>query len=172
MLKRVLTIIIATFLVVWAVLLLTGRTIIIPLSEYKTKSDSTLNIGDKVNPIKKYNFDEGNWKAFLVFSSTDIKELPNSFRSANCLKTKNVDILKSMQQEWEFEYKGVDIATVESKLLIFKDGDLVYETGIVLSNAIEGLQNNETGWLDGSEGKKLSKYFQKFKRVYSPIIIL
>lgn len=172
MFKKILITIVTVFLVVVVVLLLTGRTVIIPVSKYKAKTNSALNKGDIVKPLETFDFSKGDWKAYVVFNSTDIKELPQNFAHNNCFKSTDRELLKRMQNGWEFEYQGGDMATVQSKLLLFKNGDLVYRTGIVVSNEVEGLQSGEAGWLDGTNEKKISKYLIDFKKVYLPIIFL
>lgn len=171
--KKMIIGIITLLLLILGLKLLTGYTVIIPISKYKNvQSELSIDKRGSVNPLNDFNFKEGDWEAYFIVSLSDFKELPPSFSNSNCFKTKDVEVLESMKANWVFQHHGGDMSTVESKLMIFNEGKLVYETGVVVSEASEGLQSKKYGWLDGTEGEKISTSLLKFSKVQMPVIIL
>mgnify|MGYP000396746341 CR=1 FL=1 len=129
------------------VLKVTNRYIVLDFSKKLKPEPYNFTSGDTIQPLSKYNFSNGRWKSYVIMSSNDIINIPSSLKSARCLVTEDTFILKEMQKKWRFIFAGGDMATIESKLYLYKDRELVFKCGIVLDTANQGLQSSEFGWV-------------------------
>lgn len=172
--KRCTIIVITIALIIQSLSLITGYTLVIPLSDAdKIESDyGKLKLNDKTNVLESLDFSKGHWKAYLIIDPSDFNDLNVSIKKVTCLKTEDISLLQKMKQKWRFRYTGGDMATVVSRILIFQDSKLVFESGIVLDNYREGLQSENFGWLEPVELNVLSKCCKQFNRVYWPIIFI
>lgn len=165
-------VIVLTFIIVSVVLCsLTNYSLVIPISASDDKNKE-LNKGDTVNPLSEFDLNKGNWSAYIVISRSDFKDLNLLITKARCLKTTNIEVLKKMKKEWNFIYKGEDVATVESSIYIFRNSKLVFHSAIVLDKNRQGLQNMTYGWIEPINHDALIGSCKQFKRVYSPIVFL
>jgi hypothetical protein len=128
--------------------------------------------GDIVSPLDGLDFDHGEWAAYIVLSATDFDRLKGRF-SRNCLKLTDRETMKKMRDEWKMIYTGGDWATVESHIIFLKDDEVVFSSGIVLSEGgTEALQNRYFGGIEPQSKGVMWEYCSKFKPVYWPVVIL
>lgn len=80
--------------------------------------------------------------------------------------------MKAMKENLVFVYTGADVATVENKIIICKNGKLIFESGIILDENQQGLQHMEFGFVQPTPPQKLLDYCKEFERVYQPIVML
>lgn len=146
--------------------------------------------GQKVQIFKNLNFDEGEWRMvfrydhplpFLKYGQVMSKEelkprlKQAGFHKHNDMKTawfpyralKDVAIMKQMQKEFIFEYKGGLIGTPGYNLLAFQDGKLRFETYVVLGP--EAFQGRD-GYCRSPKEGLIVNYLAKFKEIdYDPL---
>jgi hypothetical protein len=136
---------------------------------YKRMPKEVHNAGDTIKPLSKLDITTGQWKAYVIISRDDkgtIKELPKW----NVFKTDNKNILQQLQQQ-KFISSGGDIATATSSIRIYKDGELMFESGLSLDEA-QGLQSSHYGWLRATPKNSLLAVIKQFDKVYWPVVIL
>jgi len=170
--KKIFLLIVTVLFIGVVLSIITGYPLVINLAKQKTDGSKNLVKGAVINPMNKFNFDSGEWVAYLFISSSDRDGLPDALPKARSLKTNDLTLLKDIRDNWNFIYSGGDMATVESQFILCRNGVEMFESGIVLDGNPQGLQNAEYGWLAASPKTNLTKYIVKFKRNYSPLVII
>lgn len=158
------------FLTLWLISIIVGYNLIFNIQNYKHIT-GPLQIADTIRPLNDFDFTKDKWKAYLYISRDDFKDLHSSIKKVNCLKTDDKFLLEKMKQTWTFIYRGGDLATVTSYMNIYKNGLLVFSSGIVLDKNSEGLQG-EYGWIKPIQNNALIHTCKNFERVYFPIVFL
>lgn len=169
--KKAILVCLLLFASVWALNLIIGSTLIIPITKPEPNKAFELQKGNIINPLKSFDFNTGNWVAYLVISRSDFESLPATIRKARCLKIKDIKALKQLQSEWNFVYTGGDMATIESEIYFFNNGKLVLKSGIVLNKESIGLQNRDYGYLEPKDSTLIIESFKEFKKVYLPTLV-
>ena len=147
-----------------------GQPIVLDFANESINSDTQIHVkGDVIQPLKKFNFNEGNWSAYLIIGRNDKDELPKEMPSGLRFKTEDKVLLKEIQQ-WKFIYTEGDIATVESEFILYQNGKQVFKSGIVLNKENQGFQSKQYGWLQVSPNGTLTKQCKQFKKVNWPIL--
>jgi len=90
------------------------------VSKYDFRAKQVFKRGDVVNPLGRFDFDDGSWDVYLVIGLNDFKDLHPSIKKATCLKTDDIELLRQMKERWFFVYSGGDMATVESSIFFLK----------------------------------------------------
>lgn len=129
-------------------------------------------IGETVNPMDRFNFEHGDWSAWIVMTRDDRKRLPSGMPNATVLTSHDRSVLKRLQNDLRFTYQNADVATVTSRLLVYRGKELVFETGIVIEAESEGLQNQDFGWLKVTRVGAFRDICKDFRRVWSPFVRL
>lgn len=124
------------------------------------------------NPLSSFDFGTGAWVAYLALSSDDLAELPDDMSKHRCLKTTDSAVLNQLRDSWGDLKRGGDVATVTSAFMLFRDGKLVFQSGIVLNAHMSGLQSQATGWLEADNVHRFAAPFARFQRVRWPIVFL
>lgn len=146
--------------------------LIIPLSKYQSH-DRHLAKGDKVYPLKEFDFDSGSWEVYLSINpEEDFANLSPLINKSIGLMTTDKALLKRAQKTWRFTYTGSDAATITSAIYFVRNGELVFESGIQINKALEGLQSQEFGWIEPDEKYAISDIVKDFDRVYWPVVLL
>jgi hypothetical protein len=127
--------------------------------------------GSQVHPLAQFNFDEGKWTAVIAFSMEGRFRKPWGYAYGNVLRTSDRAVLKELQSV-TFHFAPADISTVTSGLYLYKDGKLMFETGIVLDDGEEGIQNRDHGWMPPVQRAALHAVCQKFRRSWLPVVFL
>jgi hypothetical protein len=134
-------------------------------------SSDSLKKGEIIEPLKNQDFNSNNCSAYLILSKNDLNDLPNSIRRAKVLVNKDRNILQRLKNDFKFVYSGGDMATCESFIYIFINNKLVFKSSIVLEENKVGLQN-EYGWIEAQNSRKLIEIMESFEPVYLPVIFL
>ena len=158
--------IIVTILALW--LLIGGFPIVI--SQSNTIFPTEAIIGDTVNPIA--NIDENDCKIVLKLANDDKDRLPKVMRKRSVLVCTDPNVIEQIKEHFEFIVTGGDMATVESELWVFSQGNLVLKTGFVIDTFQIGMQNEYTGWTEASDYEALVSLFGLFKPCRQPLILV
>ena len=126
--------------------------------------------GDRVNPFAQFDFENGKWAAFVVLTWDDRRRLPKGIPNASVLTTTQPAVLSLLKSHLQFTAIGGDVATVTSQLLLFHNGNPVFETGIAIDPSGGGLQSRDFGWLDVTGQGSLQTVLSRFDRVWYPIV--
>lgn len=127
----------------------------------------------KFNPIESIDFSSGDNVAYLLFERTDIKELPRKMSKKKLFECHSNEILQNLQRDFIFiNSYGGDMATCESKILIYKGTKLVFCSSFVLTDSIVGIQNSIVGWADAQNKESLKNSLLQFKSINTLIVIL
>ena len=111
--------------------------------------------GDIVYPFDYIDPKEKGWKIVIEISGDDLRDLSKHVPGRK-LTTGKPNVLKLIKK-WKFVYRGGDLATVTSTILVYKDGRLVDQQGIVLDKKIVGLQSIKYGWISPSDTQQIYK---------------
>lgn len=166
------------FLILVSILILVGSLLIhltvgFPLVVGNKESLSIKNYskGDTVYLLENCDFDTGDWTAYIVFnrddSNRDVRAL-----AFKVYRSDDIQLLKQMKAEWVFDCTGSDIATVQSEILFYQNGELKYRSCIVLDKGFEGFQSPQCGWISSKKEKLLYKYCKQFNPVHWPVVFL
>ena len=87
----------------------TGYSLVLPIStNKKLYLNAEFNPGDTLAIFSKFDFTKDNWKAYLVISHDDLKDLNPAISKFTCLKTSNRKLLLQMQKSWKFKITNGD----------------------------------------------------------------
>lgn len=120
--------------------------------------------GDRVSPLKAFDFSSGDWTIYVEIARDDYHALPPGVTRARCLKTTDRKLMQRMAQTWTFTYTDGDMATVESGIYVVKDGKLLFDSGIVISREGSGLQSASFGWLEPVDKAAIPESLRQFQR--------
>lgn len=124
------------------------------------------------NPLNGLPLDDGEWAAYLLLDKYDFEKLTPELKPYKVWKTSSVSVLKQMQNAWDFKPRGSDIATVTSSLSIIHDGEIVFETEIVLDQDLMGFQSRDFGWAEPVDKEKFAATLKEFRKVRSPFVFI
>ncbi|WP_299119649.1 hypothetical protein [uncultured Tenacibaculum sp.] len=137
---------------------------------YSTKKE--YEKGDIIKVLDNCNFEEGNWVVYLIINKDDSDNIDVRIPKGKILKTEDVELLKSMKNNWLFKYTGGDLATVQSQIRFYKDDVLMFSSNIVLDKEFKALQNSDFGAVYPIEENIMIKYCMRFERVFLPFVLL
>lgn len=170
--NKILLVVLLGLITFFGYLTIIGNPLVLNISSNKiTQIQSEKKIGDTINPLENLDFKNGNWKAYLIINESDKKEIIDNFKSGGCFQTNEITILENLKKNLSVKFTGGDMTTVESRLILMKNGKIIFDMGIVLDKNKEGLQSTNYGWLEGNE-KVLSSQLKLFRKVHKPFIIL
>jgi len=169
--KKVLISIFLSLCFIWILCIIFGYTFVF-ISEYPNNMEYNFNKGDTVNVLDSLDFSNGVWCSYLIISRSDFGSLDERIPKKECLKLDDIKILKKIQNNWQAIYSGGDIATVQSSIIFLQNGNIKFESGIILDKNLGGLQSKYFGFIEFINEDILLEYFKKYKPVYWPILIL
>ena len=168
--KRIIVIVSSLCVVSYGVLvLIIGYPVVLNISPNIHHSTATCIKGQSVSPLSGFDFNSGKWSAYLLMSNEDYKLIKGDLIGCK-LMTNDISILDRLKKECEFTYTDGDIATVTSSFILYKDGNKVFETGIVIEESMQGFQSQDYGWITAKHN--LINAFNGFNKIKSPMIIL
>lgn len=123
---------------------------------------------DSIGFLSGLNLEDGVFKVVLIIKEK--RELIKDFPSGKVFYLDDLKVLKEMQEKCLFTVTNSDIATVENKIIVYKNNSIIYESYVVLDDSIQGLQNSNYGWVV-SQNANFAIYLKQFKRSFSPIFM-
>ncbi len=151
---------------------ITNYPLVIQFSFDNPKPAYIFQRGQIMNPFSNFDFNDGNWVMYVFIGDSDKDSLPASIKNAKSLKTSDLNLLRSIQKDLKFTYTSGDMATIESQIILCRNGVQMFESGIDITSNSQGLQNTAYGWLQVTPKNDLSRYITKFKKNYSPLILI
>jgi hypothetical protein len=112
---------------------------------YSDVDTTVFQKGDTVFPFGYINPKEKGWKIIIEIAGDDLSNLSVKVPGRK-LSTAKPQVLKLIRN-WKFIYNGGDLATVTSTILVYRNGTLVDQQGIVLDENQVGLQSIKFGWI-------------------------
>jgi hypothetical protein len=122
---------------------------------YSDVDTTVFQRGDTVFPFGYINPKEKGWKIIIEIAGDDLSNLSVKVPGRK-LSTAKPQVLKLISN-WKFIYNGGDLATVTSTILVYRNGTLVDQQGIVLDENQVGLQSIKFGWISPVNSKEIYK---------------
>lgn len=124
--------------------------------------------GDKIKVFDSYNFEEGNWKVCVLINER--VEISPNIPFGRYLYTEDINVIKRLK-DMSFEYTGADITTVENEIILYKDNQIIFRSGIVIDTKKQGLQNGTFGWIE-DKNHELGLIIRNFQLNLLPFVYL
>lgn len=130
------------------------------------KTGSVFKLKDfiKVDKIEKC-------KIYLVLNNDELDDLNIEIPKWNVLKCDDQKVIVNLLNS-ELSYTGADVSTIQSKIYIYSENKLIFESEISLDRNSIGLQNRDLGWVKPLHDKDFINVFSKFKRYNLPVLII
>jgi hypothetical protein len=130
------------------------------------KAGSVFKLKDfiKADKIEKY-------KVYLVLNNEELEDLNIDIPKWNVLKCEDEKVIFDLFNS-EMSYTGADVSTIQSKIYIYSENKLIFESEISLDQKSIGLQNRDFGWVKPVHDKDFISIFSQFKRYNLPILII
>jgi hypothetical protein len=109
--------------------------------------------GEFVYPFAYINPKEKGWKVEVEISGDDLNDLSVRVPGRK-LSSSRPGVLR-MIKNWKFIYNQGDLATVTSSILVYRNGVLVDQQGIVLDKNMIGLQSIKYGWISPADEEQV-----------------
>lgn len=113
----------------------------------------------------------GVLKAYVIVKEEDRGRLSRQIRDRKILKTTDQFVINDLL-DLKFKYKDADVATLESKMVIYLDNEIVFAGSISLDSTAMGIQNSYLGWVSSEDNVKFSKVLGRFNNYYIPVLII
>ncbi|NMO13685.1 hypothetical protein HPC49_00980 [Pyxidicoccus fallax] len=115
-----------------------------------------------VAPFRGFHFDQGDWAAYVVLEPADVSDLKGAL-PRGCLVLKDRAVLEELKHLAFKPPSGADMATVQSALLFVLDGQVVYESNLLLTPHRDGLQTLGFGWIEPEKPGTLMGLVKRFE---------
>lgn len=108
---------------------------------------------------------------YIVLAQEDRKNLSSSIPKWRVLKSDNKALIHDLLN-CDFKYNNADVSTIQSKMYVYSNDVLVFESEISLDKNSLGLQNRSTGWVTPVDNNRLPTIISQFDRYKLPVLIL
>lgn len=142
--KKIIFFVLTLILITGGIIVLLGHSVVIFPQELPPR-DYAYQSGQKVNPLEEFNFSDGKWTAFVVFSDDDRSRLPTGIENSRVIRCDDKHVLQEMQNQLEFHDSGGDMTTVASRIVLYKNDRLMFDSGLVVETGMEGFQSRDFG---------------------------
>jgi ribosomal protein S24E len=135
-------------------------------SFHNLKTGSIFKLKDFINTdkIEKH-------KAYLVLNKEELHDLNIDIPRWNILKCEDENVIVDLLNT-ELSCTGADVSTIQSKIYIYSENKLIFESEISLDRNSIGLQNRDLGWVKPLHNKDFINVFSQFKRYNLPVLII
>lgn len=128
----------------------------------KTILPKNFVIDSVFNPIENLDLNKKT-VVYLIFSQDDLNSLPKKMGRSKVLFCSDKTILTKLKSVFYFSKLKGDMATCDSQIIIYNDGNKIFQSGILISKNLLGLQNKVTGWSESCHRYVLTDLFSNFK---------
>ncbi|MFD1602129.1 hypothetical protein ACFSJW_19260 [Flavobacterium artemisiae] len=135
-------------------------------NSFNLDANSVFKLKEYIKTEKKRNY-----KAYLVFNKEELDNLNTNIPKWNVLKCEDEKVITDLFNS-ELSYTGADAATIQSKIYVYSENKLIFESEISLDRNSIGLQNKEFGWVKPIADKDFINIFSRFKRYNLPVLII
>lgn len=112
-----------------------------------------------------------NSVVYIVLAQEDRKNLSPTIPKWKVLKSDNTALVQDLLN-CDFKYNNVDVSTIQSKMYVYSNDALVFESEISLDKNSLGLQNRSTGWVTLLDNHQLLNIISRFDSYNLPILII
>ena len=123
-----------------------------------------------ITPLASIDFTSGGSCAYLILSTQDIKELPAEMKKSKVFYCDDTNILQRFKNNFQFQQSNRDMATVESRIIIYNNKKVVFSSNIVLTDHLIGFQSSHFGWITPLHKEDIKECFLKFKPLHRAVI--
>ncbi|MEY4803866.1 MAG: hypothetical protein RL331_379 [Bacteroidota bacterium] len=123
--------------------------------------------GGEFNPLNGIDISK-NCEIYL-WMSLDDQYAKNRLLNGKVFVCDDVEVLKSIKDNFNFISDGSDLATVNSRMYIYQNDKLIFSSSVVIEQGLFGLQSSQFGWV---KNNKLLPLIKKFRRVHTPVVFL
>lgn len=146
--------------------------IVIQLRDFENSSESTFKPNQIFKLKEVLNLEDAkNATIYIVLNNEERRHFSLKVPKWKILKTKNTTLIRDLFN-CEFRYTNSDVSTVQSKIYVYSESKLVFESEISLEENHFGLQNTYTGWASAINNNELLRIVGKFDRYNLPLLII
>jgi len=149
--------------------LILGYPVVLNISSNVQHPTTTYFKNQTINPLNSFDFNSNDWIAYLLINNEDYKLIKGDLIGSKLI-TKDISVLNLLKKECEFTYTKGDLCTATSSFVLYKNGNKVFETGVVIEKSMQGFQSQDYGWITSKHN--LIKVFNRFDKIKSPLVIL
>lgn len=137
----------------------------------KNKYTNIVAIQNENKPFQQFDFQQGDYTAYVVISVTDIVNSWSAIPRNRVLKSSDKHILSQLKT-CEFISNGVDSLKIESRIYLLKNDSLIYQSGLVLDQEYEGIHSESGGWAESKKKGQLLHILRQFDTETKPVVFL
>lgn len=112
-----------------------------------------------------------NMAVYITLTQEDRKNLSPTIPKWKVLKSDNTALIHDLLN-CNFRYNNSDVSTIQSKIYVYSNNILVFESEISLNTNGLGLQNRTTGWATPVDSNHLLNIISQFDRFNLPVLII
>lgn len=134
-------------------------------AELKVSSEMEFGRGDTIKPFQDLDLKGEKIELFVVFNDPLNTEFPK------ILYTDKIDQIEKLNIGGEAVVTGGDMATLENRIILKKDGQLIRSFSFVISeNKPSGLQSQSYGWMEFTSADNFKSVIGKLEKVHRPYV--
>lgn len=126
---------------------------------------SEISVDSVVNPLIDLDFSLGDNVVFIVceFGDCEYNAYPEGISKRRVLYCKNNEVLQKLRDNFNLRVTGCDISTVTTRLLCYKDKELVYCDSFNIETHSMGVQSPIFGYAEFMDKKEMVNILGLFK---------
>ncbi|MBB6332981.1 competence CoiA-like predicted nuclease [Chryseobacterium sediminis] len=111
-----------------------------------------------------------NVVVYIVLAHEDRKNIDSIIPKWKVLQSGNSSVIENLLN-CKFKYNSADVSTIQSKMYVYSNNTLVFESEISLDKNL-GIQNRVTGWATPVDHKQFLSIISQFDRYNLPVLII
>ena len=146
--------------------------IAIELQTKKTLNNITLKANDTFKLKEFIDFNsKKKYDAYIVIDREELTSISSMIHKYNILVSHDTTVIRYLFDN-KFKYTDADVSTIQSKIYIYCENSLVFESQISLEDNSLGFQNSDFGWVKSLEPRMFLNSISKFERYNLPILLI